>query len=741
MESKSFEISIEGLGGNLRGVIVERGRGYSRWVRFGECSLRCLLAGVEACCRDVEMPRWSKGWKENGRFLRLECRENGAGRFIFCKVVTAEKKSFSLVFPEGEGIHGGWLILAENLRALGVVPFSEEKVEPKAVFGNSRKAESGMNGGERMSYASVVKKNECLEEEAIWLQIGEGAVQGREEKLRRCLVGKFEEGPLLGSEVQVLKVWARSTWQLRGGLQVHIFGGSLILFEFEDVLEAERVLTRGSRRFRERLISLERWYHETGCLVQEEAYKEAWVRVLGLPLHLWSREVLIKIGDCCGGFLEVDEGAENAVQMQWARILVRSSGRRLPGSLQLVIGSICYSIQLWWEILPKFSVVVPRSYSEGSPESKVRGDIGGDPRASKGVEKDLGQEQTGKEDVSSSGGKSGCLGEGVDSHLQKVVAGGDVFGGGGRRACLEMTGDSKGASGPVGESPIGRQQDKRGVGPVFELREGLGWAHFGGPSILSEGDSLGVQNPLGLIAGDDRAAATVPMEWIEPPEAWNSGADEVLQAEAARYSSFPCPLMPRGVRAFSSSSISCRKRAAKGYRGVRASYSSPLSCRKRTASGSRRRGCGSATEMEGVDGDISPLNMVLADGRGEEGCSGEEMAMVLVGETSTDEKYSLRQTVGGTESVEDWKSSCLAQFSDFLGMPTTGCEEEILNMLKRWIMRKDQKNQRIGAKRAKVETSKSVRELKRLECSINFKSSGHGRALFRESGGSVTEGK
>ncbi|RVW96304.1 hypothetical protein CK203_020745 [Vitis vinifera] len=72
-----------------------------------------------------------------------------------------------------------------------------------------------------------------------------------------------------------------------------------------------------------------------------------------------------------------------------------------------------------------------------------------------------------------------------------------------------MTGDSKGASGPVGESPIGRQQDKRGVGPVFELREGLGWAHFGGPSILSEGDSLGVENLLGLIAGDDRAAATV----------------------------------------------------------------------------------------------------------------------------------------------------------------------------------------------------------------------------------------
>ena len=111
-------------------------------------------------------------------------------------------------------------------------------------------------------------------------------------------------------------------------------------------------------------------------------------------------------------------------------------------------------------------MVVPRSYSEGSPESKVRGDDGGDPRASKGVEKDLGQEQTGREDVSSSGGKSGCLGEGLDCHLHKVVAGGDVFGGGGRRACLETTGDSKGVSRSVGESPVERQQDKRGAGLV-----------------------------------------------------------------------------------------------------------------------------------------------------------------------------------------------------------------------------------------------------------------------------------
>ena len=305
-----------------------------------------------------------------------------------------------------------------------------------------------------------------------------------------------------------------------------------------------------------------------------------------------------------------------------------------------------------------------------------------------------------------------------------------------------MTGDFKGESGPVGEGPEERQKDKRGTGPVFEERGGLGRAHFRGPSLLSVGGSMGVENPLGLLAGDDHAAATVPVEWFKPPTAWNTGTDEVLQAEATRYSSSPSPLVSQGVRAFSSSSsISCWKKAVNGSWGVQAFSFSSISCRKRAANGSRRRGCVSATEMVGVDGDISSLNMVLVDGRDEAACSGEEMAMVLVSEASLDESNPLRQPVGGVESVEEWKSSCLAQFSDFLGMPTTGCEEEILTMLKKWIMRKDQKNRKSWAKRVKVETSKFVRELKRLECSINFKSSGHGRALFRESGGSVSKAK
>ena len=43
------------------------------------------------------------------------------------------------------------------------------------------------------------------------------------------------------------------------------------------------------------------------CLWNGRQAKEVWVEVVGLPLHLWSREVFKSIGESCGGFIVVDE--------------------------------------------------------------------------------------------------------------------------------------------------------------------------------------------------------------------------------------------------------------------------------------------------------------------------------------------------------------------------------------------------------------------------------------------------
>ena len=129
IESKTFEVSIEEVRGKLKGTIVERSRGLSSWIRFGALSLRKLLEGFEGCCREEKEGRMVKVWEEEGRKFRLERRVNGAGRYVLCSVVDVETKGFCFVFRQGKGLLEGWAILAEKLRALGVVTQEEVKIE------------------------------------------------------------------------------------------------------------------------------------------------------------------------------------------------------------------------------------------------------------------------------------------------------------------------------------------------------------------------------------------------------------------------------------------------------------------------------------------------------------------------------------------------------------------------------------------------------------------------------------
>lgn len=172
--------------------------------------------------------------------------------------------------------------------------------------------------------------------------------------------------------------------------------------------------------------------------------------------------------------------------------------------------------------------------------------------------------------MSNCGGKSGSFGESLDYCVQKVVAGGEDFGGGGRRSpvgrrvYLEDIVGSRGVSGPMGEGLAVLQKAQGVNGLAVGERGGLGRAQLCGPSLLREEGSVGVDSPLGLLVGDNRAVETISVEWFESPSAWILGTDEALQAEATRYSSHPFPLVFQGARGFSSSSPSCRKRAAKG---------------------------------------------------------------------------------------------------------------------------------------------------------------------------------
>ena len=109
-------------------------------------------------------------------------------------------------------------------------------------------------------------------------------------------------------------------------------GGALLPLEFENKCEADMVLLRGNKWFKRESFICKDGDPEVGCFWNGSHAKEVWVRIVGLPLHFWSREVFKRIKERCGGFIVVDEETTLFSQLQWARILVRATEKDLPGS-------------------------------------------------------------------------------------------------------------------------------------------------------------------------------------------------------------------------------------------------------------------------------------------------------------------------------------------------------------------------------------------------------------------------
>lgn len=163
------------------------------------------------------------------------------------------------------------------------------------------------------------------------------------------------EVPKGESDLESLRRWGVHRWNLKGGLRVLSMERYLVLFDFDSKEEAERVLQRGSHQYKEQLLFLKRWGPKVGCISNMEEVKEIWVRLVGLPLHLWSKEVLKRIGDRCGGFRTVDEATTHMEHIEWARILVKKVGTDLPRLIHVETRESCFTVCLWWELAPRTS--------------------------------------------------------------------------------------------------------------------------------------------------------------------------------------------------------------------------------------------------------------------------------------------------------------------------------------------------------------------------------------------------
>ena len=145
--------------------------------------------------------------------------------------------------------------------------------------------------------AEIRKPEKISGGKGVCVKVKEEEVQERLDQLDRCLVGWWGTGPSQILMVDYVTSWAIAQWNIKNPFAVVNLGRGLRLFEFESKEEVDRVLMFGKRRFGTNLVHLRTWGEDMGCSSQGNSEEKAWVRVVGLPVHLWSRKIMEKIGD------------------------------------------------------------------------------------------------------------------------------------------------------------------------------------------------------------------------------------------------------------------------------------------------------------------------------------------------------------------------------------------------------------------------------------------------------------
>ena len=226
------------------------------------------------------------------------------------------------------------------------------------------------------SYAEVVKLQNRKGRSVARVEVNHKDLNRNLKRLDHCLVGSWDPKSVKGDDLRSWGTQMAQTWGLKGNLGLAKLERGKVLLEFEMVVEAEKALNLGGILVGRTFLQLEKWSPKTGCLMEGETKNEAWVRIVGLPICLWDRAILRKIGEKCGGFFAIDSQTEKLEELQWVRILVKLNGEEIPSVVEIGVEGVCYSLTLWWEVrlIMRLLPTEKRGKNSGA-EGEVEGDV------------------------------------------------------------------------------------------------------------------------------------------------------------------------------------------------------------------------------------------------------------------------------------------------------------------------------------------------------------------------------
>ena len=207
-------------------------------------------------------------------------------------------------------------LLADKLRGTGLkrqeeIPLTIIKAVPTKEEEKERNGPSKVkNPVGELPVNKAWGEDKCRVDNAVWVDVGDCGFGEEIELLQWSLIGTWKTKAEYIDEENMFENLFGEAWRLNEGLRVAPLNKDLLFLEFESAVEAKRVLESGRRNFRGGILQLERWDPYSGCIGKKGSAQVEWVRVVGLPPHLWKTEVLKRIGDACGGYLAIDKITE-----------------------------------------------------------------------------------------------------------------------------------------------------------------------------------------------------------------------------------------------------------------------------------------------------------------------------------------------------------------------------------------------------------------------------------------------
>lgn len=109
-------------------------------------------------------------------------------------------------------------------------------------------------------------------EEAVWVQSGQEELEENLKLFKHYLVGRWEDFAGEAPEFGSLKAWACKNRNLVGNFNLLFLGGALILSEFKNAKDAERVRHMGCFTFDGKRLQLDRWCPKEDCFKEGGFY-------------------------------------------------------------------------------------------------------------------------------------------------------------------------------------------------------------------------------------------------------------------------------------------------------------------------------------------------------------------------------------------------------------------------------------------------------------------------------------